>query len=100
MTRWTSRSRGTLASISSRNLRNSVARWRAKHLPITRPVAMSRAANSEGRALADGGVAAPRRPAGAHQEHRLVAVERLDLRLFVDAQDHRLGRRREIEADH
>src|SRR5216684_481514 len=41
-----SRSRSTFASISSRNLRNSVARWRAKHFPITRPVAMSRAAKS------------------------------------------------------
>src|SRR4051794_32003279 len=30
---------GTLASISSRNLRNSWCRWRRWHLPITSPVA-------------------------------------------------------------
>ena len=47
MTMWMSRSSGTLASTWSRNLRNSRLRWRRKHLPMTSPVATSRAANSE-----------------------------------------------------
>jgi len=39
-------------------------------------------------------VAAPRRLAGAHRQHRLAAVERLDLGFFVHAQhDGMLGRR-------
>ena len=45
-------------------------------------------------------MAAPRRLAGAHRQHRLTAVERLDLRLFVDAQDDGLGRRGEVETNH
>ena len=45
-------------------------------------------------------VAAPGGLAGAHRQHRLAAVERLDLRLLVDAQNDGLGRRRKIEPDH
>jgi hypothetical protein len=43
--KWTSRSGGVRASISSRNRRNSAARWQGKHRPITVPALTSRAAN-------------------------------------------------------
>lgn len=38
---------GTASSMVSRNLRNSIARWRRWHSPITVPVFTSRAANSD-----------------------------------------------------
>ena len=42
-----SRSAGTLRSTSSRNRRNSCARWRGMHLPMIVPAFTSSAANSE-----------------------------------------------------
>ena len=45
-------------------------------------------------------VAAPRRLAGAHRQHGLAAVQRLDLRLLIDAKHDGVGRRRDVEADH
>jgi hypothetical protein len=45
-------------------------------------------------------VAAPCRLAGPHRQHRLAAVERLDLRFLVDAQHHRVRWRRDIEPDY
>ena len=38
--------------------------------------------------------------AGVHRQARLGAVERLDLRFFVHREDHRMGRRIDVEADH
>ena len=52
------------------------------------------AGEERSRAVAGVVVAAPRRLAGAHRQHQLAAVERLDLRLLVDAQNNGLGRRR------
>src|SRR3989442_8322245 len=43
----TSRSAGTLAAMRSRNLRNSMDRWRRCVWPITLPLLASSAANSE-----------------------------------------------------
>src|SRR5262249_29849246 len=51
------------------------------------------------RAMARVVVAPPSRLAEAHWQHRLTAVERLDLRLLVDTEDDGLGWRRDIEAD-
>ena len=45
-------------------------------------------------------VAPARRLAGAHRQHRLAAVERLDLGFLVDAQHDGALRRRHVEADH
>ena len=52
-----------------------------------------------GRAVALVIMAAPLRLARPHGQHRLAAVERLDLALFVDAEHQRAVRRVEIEAD-
>ena len=52
-----------------------------------------------GRAVALVIVAAPLRLARPHGQHRLGAVERLDLALLVDAEHQRAVRRVEIEAD-
>lgn len=43
--------------------------------------------------------AAPRRLAGPHRQHRLTAIERLDLGLLAHAQDDGMLRRRDIEPD-
>jgi hypothetical protein len=45
-------------------------------------------------------MAAPLRLARPHRDHRLAAIERLDLRLFVDAQHHRVLGRRQIQPNH
>ncbi len=45
-------------------------------------------------------VAAPRRLARKHRQHRLAAVERLDLRFFVHAQHDGMLGRRHVEAHH
>ena len=63
-----------------RNLRNSSLRWRRKHLPITLPVATSRAANSEVVPLRSW----VRRSACPGRQQRLRAV--LHLAFLVDAQ--------------
>ena len=52
-----------------------------------------------GRAVALVIMAAPLRLARPHRQHRLGAVQRLDLALFVDAEHQRAVRRVEIEAD-
>jgi hypothetical protein len=44
-------------------------------------------------------VGAPLDLAGAHWQHRLGAIERLDLALLVDADDDRFLRRVDVEAD-
>src|SRR6202163_441067 len=45
-------------------------------------------------------VAAPRRLARTHRQHWLAPVERLDLRLLIDAKQDRMGWRRDVEANH
>ena len=45
MTMWTSKSLGARAPTSFRKSGNSSDRWRLQHLPMTKPVAMSGAAN-------------------------------------------------------
>ena len=45
-------------------------------------------------------MATPCRLAGTHRQHGLAAVERLDLRLLVDAKHDGMGRRRNIKPDH
>ena len=71
MTMWMSRSAGTFASTRSRNLRNSRARWRGKHLPMISPVAMSRAGQREVVPWRCVVVAAPLRLPGAHRQEGL-----------------------------
>src|SRR3546814_12975194 len=44
-------------------------------------------------------MAAPLRLSWSHRQHRLAAVERLDLALFIDAQDQRTLGRRQVEPD-
>src|SRR5437899_2776095 len=91
MTTWMSRSMGTLVSTVSRKRRNSCARWRAMHLPMMVPAFTSRAANSE--------VVPCLLPMRPGQAERLGAIQRLDLRLLIDAEHQRAIWRVEVEAD-
>src|SRR3546814_9262170 len=52
-----------------------------------------------GHAVALVSMAAPLRLSWSHRQHRLAAVERLDLALFIDAQDQRTLGRRQVEPD-
>ena len=52
-----------------------------------------------GRAVADIVVGAPLRDAGHHRQDRLLAIQRLDLALLVDAEDERPVRRGQVKAD-
>src|SRR5512132_2920622 len=85
MTMWMSRSSGTLASMAFKNTRNSRARCRAKHRPMTLPVAASRAANRQ-RAVTGIIVGAALGLPGAPWQQGLGAVQSLDLTLLVHAQ--------------
>lgn len=51
------------------------------------------------RAMSDIVMSSPLRLAWTHGQHRLTAIERLDLRLLVDAQHQRMRRRRDVETD-
>src|SRR6476619_2213597 len=89
----TSRPAGTLHSTSSRNLRNSWARWRGMHWPITVP-AFHR--GDEAREQRRGAVAlvivrAPLDLPRTHRQQRLRAIEGLDLALLILSlsKDHR-----------
>src|SRR3954447_16174385 len=93
MTRWTSSSRGTAASISSRNLVPSVA---FADNPSSRDV--------EGGEQRCGAVplvvmAPSCRLAGTHRQHRLTAVQRLDLGFLVHTQNDGVLWRRDVKAD-
>ena len=95
-----SNSAGTSRSIRRRNDRNSSWRCRFRHSPNTSPVAMSRAANEQRRrAVPNVVVGVAFGVAEAHRQRRLGAVERLNLRLFVHAQDHRVVGRVEVQPD-
>jgi hypothetical protein len=93
MTTCTSRSAGALRSTSSRNLRKSLARWRAMHLPTIVPPFTSRAAKSEVVPCRSSSRVRSSACPGAHRQRRLGPVERLHLALLVDAQhDGTFGR--------
>ena len=95
-----SRSAGTSALIFFRNARNSWVRWRACSDPMTLPGGQIQRGIQARGAVADVVVAGPRRGARQHREHRLGAVERLDLGLLIDAEHHRPFRRVQVEPDH
>src|ERR1700733_11378550 len=78
--RWTSRPLGTLASIWSRNLRNSVGKQRGCAMPL---VVM----------------ATPGNLAGPHGQHGLAAVQRLNLAFLVDAKHDCMLWGRHVKAD-
>jgi len=80
----------------TRHARTDYGAW----LDLRRALRRSDEARKErGRAVAVVIVRAPLDLSGTHREQRLRAVQSLDLALLVDADDKRLVRRIEIEAD-
>ena len=99
MTTWMSRSTGTLPSTSSRNLRNSLDAVPRHAFADDLASLHVECGEQRRRAMALVIVDAPLDLARAHRQHRLGAVERLDLALLVDARRRRTLGRIEIEAD-
>ena len=82
-----------------RKRRNSSARCRGDMSAITWPEATSSAASQVGGAVTDVVVGLARRHARHQRQHRRRTVERLDLRLLVDAQHDRGLGRVEVQPD-
>ena len=100
MSTWMSRSAGDGALHLGRGTRrNSRAPMPLHAAPDDRAGGGVEGGEQGGRAVALVIVAAPLRLARPHGQHRLGAVERLDLALLVDAEHQRAVRRVEIEAD-
>ena len=98
MTMWMSRSPGTFASTRSRNLRNSRARWRGKHLPMILPWRCRGPRRERScRGACSRGCAAP--PARGASARGAGNVQGLDLALFVDTENQGTIRRRQIQTD-
>ena len=89
----------TARSMRRKKLRNSLARWRGMHSPMTRPDLTSSAAKSVGGAMALVVVGHRGRPPLLERQTRLCPIERLDLGLLIDAEHHGPIRRIEIEAN-
>ena len=82
---------GTFRSIAFRKSRNSLARWRPQHLPMTAPVATSGAANSEVACLRLTSWVGPFGDTRQHRQDRLSA----DGSLFAD-REHRRAIQRQL----
>ena len=94
-----SSSAGTSRSIRRRNDRNSSWRCRFRHCPEHLPSGDVQRGEQRRRAVPDVVVGVAFGVAEAHRQRRLGAIERLDLRLLVHAQDHRVVGRAEAQPD-
>src|SRR5262249_23112747 len=95
----TSSRRGTCASIRSRNSRNCAARCRWWNWVITSLVLGVEGRKQRGRPVSCVVVGPTLNLARQHREQGLRPVERLNLRLLIDAEHGRMGRRIQIQPD-